>query len=1188
MRAADTVRDERRAIRLHCDQLGLSADGWLTLIGWAICPVGVTKISLQLDGNPVGDADLGLQRDDLEAQYPEVPLVRYAGFGFRRQIAELCGTGTEHRLQIAVRNGMDDRVVEYFDVPVGDAPSTPSVSALPQAPVQSGEMRLEVDKPAVSGDIVREPVTGRLTIEGWAIARSGIRAIEVFLDDRSLGQAYYGTARRDVGEAFPDVPNSLRSGYIFSCPPRGLENGSHIVRLVAHAENGDTQTANLHIDVKRTQGAEEDYATIRRRISQVEADVYQDTLERLDWHSRFRLVLRLDRLEDAAKLAVTIAALERQVYVGWDLLVVAADAAAARHSVSARLDHVQFVDMHEGGDALMAGSSDALVGFLSPGDELGADALAEFAIESGLHPGAALFYADEDRVSPVTTLREPFFKPGWSPDLLLATNYIGRPWFVRADLLQAAGITLGSYLRDGEYDAVLRCSERAGGIRRLPKLLCRRDSPDLETEASDRAALQRAATRRGLAAEVSATAVPGTYRFRRMAVATGKVSIIIPTCAAKNYIHTCIRTLRGNTSYRNFEIICIDNIPDTLPEEKAWLQQNADVVVGIPEAFNWSRFNNQAALRATGEYLLFLNDDMEITQPDWLDALLEHAQRPEVGIVGPLLLYPDRRIQHAGIFLTMLGEARHAFRFLAEDDAGYFGLAASQRNVIAVTGACILVRRTVFDRLGGFDEAHEIINNDLDFGLRVHAAGLLIVYTPHSAVIHHELASRAELKDVYDVSLFSQQWRAQYAEGDPFFSPRLTKIHDDYRPDPEPVRPIYAGHPLFKREDIKRILVVKLDHIGDMITALPAIRRLQQHFPGAKISLLASRASSAFAANEPCVADIIEFEFFHVRSGLGKKDLSAADWQDLRERLAPYGFDLAVDMRKNLETRDVLGFTGARYLAGYDQLGQFPWLDIALELEGAPALQRKRNHVSDDLVRLADAIGTACATDRIGLRPIPDSPGGKLSFLTGSVRRMFRRPVVAINPGVGEVMRQWPAEHFATLIDLLVAKNGVHVVVLGSPDEAALADEVLSHVTHRNGVVSLAGKTTRDQLPILLGACALYVGNNSGPKHIAAGLGVPTIGIHSGVVDATEWGPLGPRAVALQRNMNCGPCYLTKAEDCVRNVMCLKELYPEVVHQYCDMFLARRLDAPPPGSSTQRAGGAKYQTGTVAGASERA
>ena len=173
---------------------------------------------------------------------------------------------------------------------------------------------------------------------------------------------------------------------------------------------------------------------------------------------------------------------------------------------------------------------------------------------------------------------------------------------------------------------------------------------------------------------------------------------------------------------------------------------------------------------------------------------------------------------------------------------------------------------------------------------------------------------------------------------------------------------------------------------------------------------------------------------------------------------------------------------------------------------------------------------------------------------------MFAKPVVAVQPGVGNAVRQWPPEHFASLIDLLVSRNGVNVILIGGSDERELAAEVLAQVSDHKAVVSLVGKSSLNDLPVLLATCALYVGNNSGPKHIAAGLGVPTIGIHSGVVDAVEWGPLGKRAIALQRNMFCSPCYWSKPEDCPRDLACLKQVEPSVVHRYCEALLARKAE----------------------------
>ena len=629
---------------------------------------------------------------------------------------------------------------------------------------------------------------------------------------------------------------------------------------------------------------------------------------------------------------------------------------------------------------------------------MGCDALLQIAIASGLHRDADLLYADEVKLSQASREREPFFKPDFSPDLLLSTNYIGHPWFASTALLGRSGLTPAELLAKGEYDAVLRCTEQADSIHHVPRLLCARGSQWIDDEAMETAALTQAATRRGIAAEVVPGAVPGTWRFRRTEPVTGMVSIIIPTCAARGYIEACIRSLRERTAYRNFEIICVDNIPENQVAWKLWLKQNADVIVPMPDEFNWSHFNNVGVEAASGEYLLFLNDDIEVIQPDWLDVMLEHVNRPEVAVVGPQLLYPDNKVQHAGMFLATPGIARHAFRFAPSDDPGYFGLALTQRNVIAVTGACMLMRRGIHQALGGFEEAHQIINNDLDFCLRAHQGGKLIVYTPYASLMHYEAASRDRLKDVFDLGHFEQRWKSIFAGGDPYFSPRLTRYSDDYRPDDEPVELIYAGHPLFHHDDIKRILVVKVDHIGDFVTAIPAMRRLKEIFPAASIHVLASRAARAFAETEDCIDEFIEFEFFHAVSGLGPKDISEEEYEALRAQLTPYRFDIAVDLRKHLDTRDVLRYTPARYLVGYDYMGQYPYLDIALEWEGDKGLQRKRSHVTDDLINLVEAIGTAGTSGRTRL--VMGGPAGGIpDFLPPEARALFAKPVVAVHPG---------------------------------------------------------------------------------------------------------------------------------------------------------------------------------------------
>jgi ADP-heptose:LPS heptosyltransferase/GT2 family glycosyltransferase len=1194
--------DPRREIFYFCDALFLAADGTLGVDGWAVCAAGIAAVSIYLDRDKVGDAELGLARPDVAEQYSAIPTAAQAGFRFRQQLPDVAPG--EHTIRIVVRNSRDDVRDEIKRVTMraqGAAASARAEAARPPArtPAKS-EFRFELDKPHLLNDAVQEPVTSRLTIEGWALARSGVTGVEVFLDDQRLGDAHYGLARQDVGAAFPDWENALRSGYAFHCPPRSLRDGSHTVRLVARAKSGQELERSFTINVKKDDT--EGLANIRRRISRAEANVLAAVLDDLDYRPEFRLVLRQTGTAAPEQLRPTIESLTRQSYPGWRLAVLT-DAAGEVDALRALVgecagghaDRVSVVgpadpefdadfdpafdaafgalpgddatagaapgdDAKAGaalanaapGDAALANA--ALVGVLCPGDELAVDALAEFAIAGGLYRAADLLYADEACVSPASHEREPFFKPDFSPDLLLSTNYIGRPWFASAALLHRTGVTPRALLRDGEYDLVLRCAEQAASVHHIPRLLAPRGAVAPDDDAMGRAALAAAAARRGIAAEVMDGCLPGTWRLRRLPRATGKVAIIIPTCAAHGYIETCIESLRARTAYKNYEIVCIDNIPSSQMSWQVWLQQNADQIVAIREQFNWSRFNNLAAAVTESDYLLFLNDDIEITRDDWLDVLLEHAQRPEVGIVGPQLLYPSGKVQHAGMFLGN-GIGRHAFRFAAADEPGYFGFALTQRNVIAVTGACMLMRREVFQQLGGFDEAHSVINNDLDFCLRAHEAGKLTVFTPHASLVHHELASREHLPDVFDTAVFTSRWKTLFAAGDPYFSPLLSRYSDDYRADEEPVRPVFAAHPLFEPDEIRRILVVKLDHIGDFVTALPAIRRLKAVFPLASVTVLAGRHARGFAKMEPAIDALIEFDFFHARSQLGEKTLSKDDFLALRAQLAPYRFDLAVDLRKHLSTRDVLRYTGARYLAGYDYMGQFPFLDIALEWEGDKSLQRKRSHIVDDLLGLVEAIATACGTDRRLLPVAPARPD--MASLPAAVRALFAKPVVAMHIGAGNITKTWPAEYYSALIDLLTERNGVNVLLIGGADERDAADALRQTLLRPDAVGSLVGETLLDALPALLSICCLYIGNDSGPKHIAAGLGIATIGIHSGVVDAIEWGPVGRRTVALRRDMACSPCYLARAEDCPRALACLRQLEPSVVHQTATMLLAR-------------------------------
>ena len=784
---------------------------------------------------------------------------------------------------------------------------------------------------------------------------------------------------------------------------------------------------------------------------------------------------------------------------------------------------------------------------LEAGDVLGCDALLELAVQCALHPHAGFFYADEQRPDPVQGRAAPFRKPDWSPELLRNMDYVGRPWCATAATMAAAGLDLAALLAQPSYASILALTKASTAVVHIGRLLA--STAAITTQAEALPALARAG-------HAEPGDIPGIWRLRRDARFAGTISIIIPTAGQGGLVKRAIDTVRATTMGLRIEIVVLDNVPEADTAMKAWLAEHADRVLHVPGKFNWSRFNNQAAAQASGDMLLFLNDDIEARGPGWLEAMLEHATRPEVGVTGARLLYPDGKVQHGGIFLAETA-GRHAFRFAAGTDAGPFGMARVAREMSAVTGACQLIRRDVFDRLGGFDEAHDVINNDVDFCLRAQHAGLSIIFTPHAELMHHELASRALIEDRYDEARFLGDYRQTLLRGDPFHSRALRGGMDYEEPDLEPVIEIHAGPRGPALGAIRRILAVKLDHIGDFLTAIPALRLLAARFPAARITLLAPPASARLARAEPCIHEVIEFTFFHARSAEGVRPVTDEDMAELGTRLAAGAFDMAIDLRMHPETRQVLRHSGAPFLAGYDRNGAFPWLDVSLEWEGDERLRPKPGHISERLLALVEAAVLAC-------RPV-DPPTIAPLRSTASVPALARLPadflarrLVCIHPGVGNAMRRWPAEHFGALIDLLADAEDLHAVLVGGADEQEYAREVLAATTAQDRVISLAGALSLDELAGVIEASALFVGNDSGPKHMAAALGVPTLGIHSAVVDASEWAPLGAAAMALERHVACSPCYLAYAIECPRARACLTGLKPRDALAACRRLLALR------------------------------
>ena len=517
-----------------------------------------------------------------------------------------------------------------------------------------------------------------------------------------------------------------------------------------------------------------------------------------------------------------------QSYPHWELCL-ADDASTAPHvrpvleEYRARDPRIK-VALREANGHISAASNTALelatgefIALLDHDDEIPPDALYWVVKELNDHPGAALLYSDEDKLDFSGVRTMPYFKCDWNYDLFLAHNLITHLGVYRTDVVRQIGGFRTGFEGAQDYDLALRFIDRIAPaqIRHIPRVLYHWRMLAGSTAvgagekgyAAERArrAVQEHMERKGIAAEVETIPQMAVQRVRyRLPEPRALASIIIPTRNGQKLVRQCIDSIRAKTRYEPYEILLVDNGSDdaaAIASFHALRDQGVVRLLEDPRPFNFSRINNQAAREARGEYLVFLNNDIEVITPDWLGELVSHAQREEIGAVGAKLWYPNDTIQHAGLVLVA-GLAAHAHHGRKRGDHGYFSRASLTQSLSAVTAACLCVRRKVFEEIGGFDETLAVAFNDVDLCLRLQAAGYRNLYTPYAELYHHESASRGYEDTPEKMQRFQREadiLRARWMPvlmSDPYYNPNLTLSGDPFTlawpPRVEPFRPASA------------------------------------------------------------------------------------------------------------------------------------------------------------------------------------------------------------------------------------------------------------------------------------------------------------------------------------------------------------------------------------------------------------
>jgi GT2 family glycosyltransferase len=454
-------------------------------------------------------------------------------------------------------------------------------------------------------------------------------------------------------------------------------------------------------------------------------------------------------------------------------------------------------------NAALEQATGEFVGLLDHDDELPPDALAEVALHLNAHPDADVLYSDEDKLDLLGARCDPYFKPDWSPEHFLTCMYTCHFMVIRRSLLTGIGGFRQGYEGAQDYDLLLRLMERTTRIDHIPRVLYHwRKLPQSTASAAHakpwaldagRLALEDYVRRNAIDAEVLPGGLPGVYRVKRRVRGRPLVSIVIPTAGRLRTVRGqpvdllahAIRSVVERTDYERYELIVVADAEGVLPETSRALQGTTHQVLRFERLglFNFSAKVNAGAAAASGEQLLLFNDDLEVTAGEWLTSMLEYSQEPAIGAVGAKLLYPDGRLQHVGMILGVAGIAAHAFHQHPGVSPGYAGSAVMVRNYSAVTGACLMTRRSAFEEVGGFDERFPVDFNDVDYCLRLQRAGYRIVFTPWAQLYHHESASFGPRRqDLTVVGEMRQRWGPRI-DRDPYYNPNLTRDFPDYRLD---------------------------------------------------------------------------------------------------------------------------------------------------------------------------------------------------------------------------------------------------------------------------------------------------------------------------------------------------------------------------------------------------------------------
>lgn len=619
----------------------------------------------------------------------------------------------------------------------------------------------------------------QLSLQGWACSPEGVSTIEAFVDGKLVHSFGTGISRPDIAESYPSFEDAFTAGVFQEVALPDIAAGKHTLTLTITDKAGNTRTLTQEFSSFKNGDLYNNWywrnTPEADAIETMRAQAIKDEDAQL-----FHLVLSLH--DDDAALLSTLSSIAEQAHLRWMIHVCGQstphfDSVLDNAGITTASTQVHFAD--DLGKLLSDLSErEGWTILMQAGETLAPHALYEMnqALQG---EQTQLLYSDHDKASLSGKHFDPCFTPQWAPNHLYASNYVGDIFAVHnACLLAVKGLDFSSIA--SRFAALLTLSATPIHIKRIAKVLwsAPQDSPNSERALAHTQVLQQHLQKHG--AQVISRE-HGIQQVRWPLNSEPKVSIIIPTMGNLDLIKPCIDSMLELTSYKNFEVVILDNSRGKNPEGIDYLKSKHFTVVECNEAFNWARLNNIGVKNATGELYLFLNDDIEIIDPLWLEEMVRQAIRPEVGTVGALLYYPNGALQHTGVLLVNYGGGGiHLLHKRMPSDSIYRHVHETTREVSANTGACLMLSRNKFEEINGFDEELAVVGNDVDLCLRLLDKGYRNIWSPDVKLIHHESISRKTSVPKENEKAMWKRWSKRFVAGDEYYNPNLSAEKGDF------------------------------------------------------------------------------------------------------------------------------------------------------------------------------------------------------------------------------------------------------------------------------------------------------------------------------------------------------------------------------------------------------------------------